>query len=439
MARYTSSEDFNKVYVNLANLKSNFQALKEFVGDRQLMAVVKGDAYGHGLIECSRALVEAGAASLGVLDVSEGLRIRKAKITTPDVFILAGIDSAPAVKVAIFNNLSVVAYDFEQLELLGRAASESSRRLKVYLKVDTGMGRLGVSPDRAVDFIKKSQDFAFLDVLGLSTHLPAIGDLEAVSQLKGFLKICTAAEKILKKPLTKSALSGGAILAHPSFPDGMSRPGLILYGVPPLFDASETARLPEPWIKKTKGEKDQVKDQSQGKAQGKKKPAPKTLSGKGKKTRGKAEAGASAEIKAKDPRVLVSILKPVMRVTSRIIQLKTLSRGESVSYDRTFVAEKDILVAAVPFGYVHGFSSSRSGKTSALVRGEKVPQIGRICMNLSMFDVSGIPGISVGEEVTFLGEALESYQDAYLRYRGEKQNPYEVLCLYGRLNNRYYV
>jgi alanine racemase len=362
------------------------------------MAVVKGDAYGHGLTECSKALCEAGADCLGVLDVNEGARIREAKITEPEIFILAGIDSSEAVREALGHDLSVVAYDFGQLELLGRLAGESRRRLKVFLKTDTGMGRLGVEACETERFVQKSLDYEFLDVLGLSTHLPAIGDPMAVSQLKKFSALCAKAEKIIGRPLLKSALSGAAILAHPSYPDGISRPGLVLYGTPPLLDAKEIANLPEPWLEKRKeGEK------------------------------------------APDPSLLISKLLPVMRVASRIIQLKTIRKGESVSYGRTFMADRDLLVAAAPFGYVHGFSSSRSGKARALVRGEKAPQIGRICMNLSMFDVSRIPGVRVGDELVFLGESGGVLLDAYQESQGERQNPYEILCLYGRLNKRSYV
>jgi alanine racemase len=312
MAQSDASCEFNKVYVNLANLKKNYQTVKEYSSGRKLMAVVKGDAYGHGLTECSRALVEAGADCLGVLDANEGVRIREAKITEPDIFILAGIDSPNSIREALFHNLSVAAYDFPQLALLGKTAGDAGKKLKVFLKTDTGMGRLGVREDDAMEFVRKSLEYPFLEVLGLSTHLPAVGDQEAVLQLERFNSLCSEAEKILQKDLLNSALSGGAILAHPNYPDGLSRPGLVLYGTPPLFCASGNSD----WGGILG--KDAVKPFSQG----------------------------------PDPFTLAKKLLPVMRVVSRIIQLKTIRRGESVSYERTFRAERDSLIAIAPFGYV---------------------------------------------------------------------------------------
>jgi alanine racemase len=426
MVSYNDTEECNKASINLSNLRHNYKVIKEYAGSRPLMAVVKGDAYGHGLEECAKALADEGADCLGVMDSNEGARLREAGLHSQEICVLSGMDSEQLIKEALKHNLTLFAHSYDQLANLSVLASREAQKLCIFLKIDSGMCRLGVSHGLAMDFVKKSLDYTYLEVVGLATHLATIGDHGAFQQLERFWNVCAKAQDLFKKPLLNSALSGGGLLAHPGYPDGLSRPGLVLYGVPPVIPKPSKILRLEPW-KDPKLQSVRIPPFS---------PKPPKVGkqrwGQYRKQKPIADGHRKA-LKA------MADLKPVMRVTSRIIQIKNIIRGSEVSYDRTFKAERDMKIAIAPIGYVHGYSVTRSGMTHALIRGQEAPQLGRICMNLSVFDISKIDRVTSGEEVVLLGASKEASIDAYLEHEGHIQNPYEVLCLYGRLNHREYV
>jgi alanine racemase len=346
------------------------------------MAVVKGDAYGHGAIECAKTLVKAEAKDLGVLDIQEALALKRAGINA-DIHIIAGLDGQEDMTRAITSSFVIFAYSFEQISALSEIAKKLNRRARVRLKIDTGMGRLGVSWTGAVELIKSIKKLTSIKVEGLASHLATVGDGEAHNQLEHFKEIQKFAESQLPKPLKHSALAGGGLLAHTGYQDDLSRAGLLLYGYSPLPEDS-------PYL---------------------------------------ANLIAS--------RTLIKSLKPVMKVKSRVLQVKTLKAGQTVSYDRTYKAQRDLTMAAVPFGYVHGLSRTHSDKGYALIKGRKAPLLGRVCMNLSLFDVSGLKA-AVGDEVVFLGSQGEERIGADLAGSWQQTSAYEIVCLFGRLNPRYY-
>ncbi|MDR1042156.1 MAG: alanine racemase [Deltaproteobacteria bacterium] len=401
------SLDYNHADIDLEALKGNFGTMQAFAGKRPLMAVVKGDAYGHGLVECARALVEAGARLLGVLDAREGVALRQAGIGRAEICVLAGITSELQIAAAVRNDLTPFVYSREQLLSLAAAASKETRRIKAFLKIDTGMNRLGVPWNMAEDFLTMAAGSPHLEVTGLATHLATLGDAAATVQLTRFWDVCAGAEEIFRKPLANSALSGGGMLAHPDYPDGISRPGLALYGaVAGLSPGPPPPRLPRPWAPDL--------------------PTP------------------PPPLEAREPSLpeasvrCAELLVPVMRVTSRVVQVKTVRRGEAVSYGGTWRAERDTRAAVLPIGYVHGLQTSRSGRCAALIRGSIAPQIGRVCMNLSVYDAAAIPSVQPGDEAVLLG----AQGDAFLGpcgAPGEDLSPYETLCLLGRLNVRRYM
>jgi alanine racemase len=259
-----------------------------------------------------------------------------------------------------------------------------------------------------VPFLQQAHASPNLQVLGLATHLATISDKQAVDQLQAFHVIHKRAEEIFQRPLVASVLSGGALLAHPEYPDGLPRVGLALYGVAPPR-ASLARPVPYPVEQLSYPDVPMALPRLPGDLR---QPPP----------------PASLKLAAK--------LKPVMRASSTVIQVKRLRKGETVSYERTFKAPEDMTLAVIPFGYVNGLSSSRSGKGCALIRGAKAPQVGRVCMNLSAYDVTLIPSCRPGDEVVLLGGSEEETLDAYQEFGEEAANPYETLCLYGGLNRR---
>jgi alanine racemase len=179
-------------------------------------------------------------------------------------------------------------------------------------------------------------------------------------------------------------LSGGGVLAHTAYQDDLSRPGLILYGYAPLSEDSPHLFNP-------------------------------SVSG-----------------------ALIKSLKKVMSVKSIVLQVKNLKVGETVSYDRTYTAPKNIEMAVVPFGYVHGLSRTRSNKGYALIKGQKAPLLGRVCMNLTLFDVSGLAA-NEGDEVVIMGTQGSEQIGADLAGTWQDTSAYEIVCHFGRLNPRYYL
>ncbi|MDR2338956.1 MAG: alanine racemase [Deltaproteobacteria bacterium] len=397
----------NQVDINLGNLRHNYRIMKELAGTKPIMAVIKGDAYGHGLIQCAKALVSEGALHLGVQDVTEGVALRDVGIREQQIYILSGLDYPSQITLAAERDLVVFVYSREQLVNVMNLAQVRTFRIKVFLKIDTGMGRLGMAVRDALPFMQQAQASPYLHVIGLATHLATISDQEAVDQIKAFQTLLEKGEEIFQKPLIGSALSGGAMLAHPEYPDGLSRVGLALYGVPPHKDRLVS---PVPWT--AEGHVFLEPPLFPPKLTAEPKPA------------------IRPTVKAAQE------LKPVMRVASTVIQVKRLRKNDPVSYDRTFHAPQDMTIALVPFGYVNGLNTSRSDKNCALIRGQRVDQIGRICMSLTAYDVTHLETCRPGDEVVLLGESEGEVLDAYQEYYQEYANPYEILCLFGRLNRR---
>ncbi|MDR3154038.1 MAG: alanine racemase [Deltaproteobacteria bacterium] len=397
--------DYNLAEVDLDALRHNYAALADFAGDRPLMAVVKGDAYGHGLAESAAALCEAGATRFGVLDAREGADLRKSGKVKGEIWVLAGLTSDLQISAAVRADLSAFVYSTEQLLGIASAAAKETRRIKVFLKLDTGMSRLGVPWNMADDFLSLAAENPHLEVQGLATHLATLGNAPATGQLSRFWAARGLAESIFRRPLALSALSGGGMLAHPDFPDGLSRPGLLLYGAVPALSPGPRNRLPPPWNPSASI-------------------APPLLE--------------SQELALPEASLAcAAALRPVMRVTSRVIQVKTVRRGETVSYEGIYKAQKNLRVAVLPFGYVHGLQTSRSGKCAALIRGKIVPQIGRVCMNLSVYDADSIPLVQAGDEAVLLG-CQGDLRIGPEGAGGEGLSPYETLCCLGRLNARRY-
>ena len=223
---------FNRVEINLGAIKPNCQAVKRLISDK-MMAVIKGDAYGHGLVECGWALASIKVGRIGVLDLDEALALQKAGVPGR-FYVLAGLQGTAQSAKAVEAGVTVLAYRWEQLADLDKAAKKADRPVRVMLKMDTGMGRLGFSWREGPEVIAKAAKLEGAVVEGLATHLATSGDQEARTQLKRFNELKAVADKIFTEQVTHSALASGGVLAHPDYRDDMSRVGLMLYGYSPL-------------------------------------------------------------------------------------------------------------------------------------------------------------------------------------------------------------
>lgn len=324
--------------VDLDALTHNYREVTRRGGDRKVLSVVKAQAYGHGAVPVARRLSELGSAMLGVALVEEGRDLRDAGITAP-VLIMGPV--FPEQSAVIVNaKLTPVVFTPAMVRPLADAAAGAGRKLAVHVKIDTGMGRIGISPEDAVEFIAAISRLPGIVVEGLMTHF-ADADLRdkqfAAAQLDRFESLIRSLEaKGIAVPF-RHAANSAAVLDYDRALLNMVRPGLMLYGYNPL------------------------------------------------------ESGIGAD------------LRPVLGLVTRVAFLKKVAAGVPISYGRTFVTRRESLIATIPVGYADGYSRGLSNKGEALVRGRRVPVAGRVCMDMTMLDVTDVPGVAEGDEVVLIG------------------------------------
>lgn len=365
--------------IDLSALQRNFRRLGEA---RWLMPVIKSDAYGHGLLPVARALAEAGAERFAVGTVSEGLALRRAGLRQ-EIVPLMGCHSQEDWRSAVASGLTPLIARFEDIQAAATAAeAQGSRTLPVALKCDSGMGRLGFTPDDAQELLECLRAASvLLPHLALS-HLSSVDmpeeDAYTELQIRRFENFFAALKEAFPRIVPSLGNSAGT-LGPTREQSGICRPGLALYGGNPF---AGTSRKP---------------------------------------------CGQNLEW--------------VMSLAAPILAVHPLRAGESVSYGRIFTAPSDMTVAVAAMGYATGFARSLSGKASLLVRGRRAPQVGRVCMNMLMLDVSNIPQATPGDLAWVLGGPAapgEKAVDAQELARLLDTIPYEILCLMGTLNPRVY-
>nr|WP_093231283.1 alanine racemase [Thermoflavimicrobium dichotomicum] len=333
------------IEVDLDAIHHNIQQFKQHLPvNTMIMVAVKANAYGHGAVLVSQAALEAGANALGVAFVDEGIELREAGIQAP--VLVFGFTPSYAIADALKHHLALTVYDETNLLAIHEKAKELGIEATVHVKVDTGMGRLGLTPDQAIDFLEKVRELPYVRLEGLFTHLATAdeaGKTYMNYQLSSFDKVVKRAKEMgINIPIIHCANSAASIDA-PNHAYNMVRIGISLYG---LYPSQEVNRQ---------------------KVQ----------------------------------------LKPALTFKSRIIHLKQPPKGTGISYGKTYVARGDEWIATVPVGYADGFSRQLSNSGFALVRGVKVPVVGRVCMDQLMLDVTNAMPVKVGDEVVFYGRQGE--------------------------------
>lgn len=359
------------VTVDLSVLASNLAALRRRVGGRKVMAAVKADAYGHGLEAVGLRLEREGVDYLAVAFVAEGVRLRRAGVRVPILVLTALEDEAEAIR----HGLTVTVYSEGVVRRLARAARLLRRRVRVHLDVDTGMGRIGVMPDRAVAVAKRILVSEGLDLEGLYTHFSASDDPKdpyTERQLALFRRVLAEWSGAgLPRPLVHAANSG-AILNFPGAWFDMVRPGIALYGYGP------------------NGED-------------------------------------------------VPGLRPVLSWRTEVFYVKRVVRRTGIGYGHTYRAAPGRVIATIPVGYADGYDRLLSNRGKVLVRGRSAPVVGRVSMDQTTVDVTGIPGVGEGTEVTLIGRSGGSRVTAGDLARLCGTIPYEILCGIGSRVRREYV
>ena len=331
--------------IDLSALRNNFRFLrKSATASGKLLAVVKADAYGHGAAEVSKELEKMGVDFLGVAILEEAIELREAGIKAP-ILLLGGL--FPGQEGAIFEyDLTPLVFSLDWARKINDEAILRKEKKKIHLKIDTGMGRIGVQTEEVRDFFSSIRELSSIEVEGAATHFAsadapegAPGNDYTALQRKRFKEALAAVQSLgFNIPLIHAANSA-ALFNHPDTIFNMARPGILLYGASPLL------------------------------------------------------AGARGDE-----------LKCVMSFKTRIMDVKSVKKGFRVSYDGTYTAPGDRKIAVIPVGYADGYRRELSGKGEVLVRGKRAHIAGRICMDMTMIDVSGIDGVEAGDEVLLFGE-----------------------------------
>ena len=329
--------------IDLDAIAFNFHSAKQFIGsDIAYMAVVKADAYGHGAAACSLRLETEGVEWFGVAIPEEGVELRKAGVTRP--ILCLGSFWPGQERLLVEYQLTPVVYDENTAHRLNSYAAENSLSLDIHIKIDTGMGRVGVKYTDASAFAKTLKQLENLRVTGLLTHFasaenPSENEFTKL-QIDRFEAVCDAFTDTGHRPEWFDMANSPGAISHPRSRGNLVRLGGALYGL--LDDI-----LPE-------------------------------------------NAGKP-------------VLKPVLSLHSEISHLKYLPSGESLGYGRTFVTKRDSIIALVPIGYADGYPRGLSNRGKAIVRDMLAPVVGRISMDWTLLDVSDIPGISDGDKVVLIG------------------------------------
>jgi alanine racemase len=364
--------------INLDNLAFNFRSAKEFIGpNTKYMAVVKADAYGHGAIECARRLEAEGVDWFGVALPEEGVELRKAGIRKL-VLCLGGFWEGQET-LALNYSLTPVIFQIEKAIILNDAAARRGTDVSIHVKIDTGMGRIGVRFDEVNEFAERLKSLSHLRVEGLMTHFAAADDVGQTNftnlQIERFnAAVAVFREKGFAPAYLDLANSPGAVV-HAGSRSNLVRLGGILYGLGGDVLPDGVAK-PE--------------------------------------------------------------LKPVMSIHSRIAHLKRVPAGETIGYGRTFETQTDSLIATIPIGYQDGYSRTLSNVGRAVVRGHYVPVAGRVSMDWTTLDVTGVDGIQLGDEVTLIGSSDGLRVAAEDLARATGTISYEITCGVNRRVPRLY-
>ncbi len=350
--------------IDLQLLSHNFNEVLRRAEGRKILAVVKAQAYGHGALRISRHLLELGVGMLGVALIEEGRELRDAGIDSP-ILVMGAVFPEQAAEIAKLG-LTPVVYDMVVARSVSEAAQRLKKKIPVHVKIDTGMGRIGVSYAAADEFIADLARLDGIEVQGIMTHF-ADADLRdkqfASEQMDRFGSVLKKLDaRGISIPL-RHAANSAAVLDFRKALFTLIRPGLMIYGYNPLEGA-----------------------------------------------------GIEAD------------LRPVLSLVTRIAFLKKVPSGVPISYGRTFITKRESMIATIPVGYADGYNRALSNRGEAIVRGIRVPVAGRVCMDMTMLDVTDVPGVNAGDEVMLIGSQGNERITADDIAAKTGTIPYEVLC-----------
>jgi alanine racemase len=308
------------------------------------MAVVKGNAYGHDILEVSSVVLKNGASRLAVARLEEGIFLRKAGIVIP--ILILGLTLKQQAELLVSYNITPTVCEYEMIEKLSESAIKEDKVVKVHLKVDTGMRRIGIFSHDILRFIKRVRALKNVEIEGIFTHFSVADEKDKTyteKQFRKFMGVLTTLEKEGIRIPIKHVSNSATLLDLPHMWLDLVRPGISIYGLYPSTEVQKTIKL-----------------------------------------------------------------IPAHSFKTRIVFLKELPMGESIGYGRTYTTnQRRTKVASLPLGYADGYNRLLSNQVEVLVRGRRFPIIGRICMDQTMIDVTNLPQVEIGDEVVLWGRQGE--------------------------------
>lgn len=363
--------------IDLDAIKYNIDSIKRRVDTKELIAVVKADAYGHGALDVSKTLVENGATKLAVAVITEAMELRHGNINTP--IMILGYTPLEFAADLINYDIEQTIFNLEYATKLSEIALNLGKKAKVHVALDTGMGRIGfLINDNSLNEILKISSLKGLEVVGIFTHFATADESDKNYSNKQYKKFTDFNEKLISKGvniLLKHVSNSGAIIDMPNtYLDGV-RAGIVLYGYYPSEDVLK-----------------QNLD-----------------------------------------------LKKAISIKTQVAHVKILDKNEYVSYGRKFKTERKSIIATLPIGYADGYSRALTGKAKVIINGKFAPVVGTICMDQCMIDVTDIGDVHVGDEVIVLGKDKDLKFDADDMAKAMGTINYEVLCMIKQRIPRVYI
>lgn len=361
--------------IDLGAIAENVSAIRKAVGSGvKIMPAVKADGYGHGAVQVSRAAISAGADMLGVASVEEAIELRDAGISVP--ILILGCTAPDSAREIIEFDLSVTVSDLSFACVIADEAAQLGKRARVHVKVDTGMGRIGVPVENAVELVTSLVGLPSVELDGIFTHFPSADEEDpsfTEEQIRVFKSLLSELDDLGIVPVMSHSANSAAILDHGSSYLDMVRPGIMFYGLYP--SPSSTRSVP---------------------------------------------------------------LHPALTLRTKIIFLKDVPPGKTISYGRTFATTRRTKVATIAAGYGDGYSRHLSNQGEAAVNGHRAPIVGRVCMDQTMIDVTDVPEVAVGDDVVLLGGGYD-----YLAVERIAQMigtiPHDVTCAITKRVPRVYI
>ncbi|MBN2009037.1 alanine racemase [candidate division KSB1 bacterium] len=352
------------VEIDLGAIAENIRTIRHKVAPSEIMAVVKANGYGHGADEIARTAIENGATWLAVALVEEGIELRKHGFTEP-ILVFAG-ELETQLEAALQHNLQISVTYPEIISPLLETARRLHKTANVHVKVDTGMGRVGIAWNEAADIIQQLLSHQNIKVQGLYTHFATSDERDktyAMQQLNFFRRVIAEVEQRgIRIPVIHAANSG-AILDMPETYFNLVRPGIMMYGYYPSNETSESVAI-----------------------------------------------------------------RPAMTFKTHVIQVKKVPAGTSISYGRKFITKQETYIATLPVGYADGYNRLLTNRSYVLIQGRRYPVVGRVCMDLIMCDLGLESDIRVGDEVILFGSQISEEIKVEEWCELLDTIPYEVCC-----------